>query len=262
MKHTYKMTVLIVALVALAIAAPLAMSASQQTAPVRAPDDWFWGPTITVAQAFSGQFDDQIVVVEGQVGNQVDPIPWNIFLFSDNTATIRANFEDNVPGAAIPRNSTVRLIGEIDQGELDVEGLQTMGTVPVQPDATAAQINNGWYDGQNVIAQGMIGDLVYEPWNLFEFSDSTGTTKVDLQNDLTLQQIPRDRTIMVFGDVDVDAGQRKIDTGLMLLQGSGGQPTATPTATSVPPTATPTATPQGPTATPTATIPPNLVRKF
>lgn len=110
----------------LAIVVPVAFSQSSHSAlsssPAR-PSEWFWGPTITVAQAFSGQFDDQVVVVEGQVGEQVDPIAWNIFLFSDSTGMTPADLENGLTTAQVPRDRMTMIYGKVkdDFGEWKID---------------------------------------------------------------------------------------------------------------------------------------------
>jgi uncharacterized protein YdeI (BOF family) len=209
----------------LAVAVPAVLSQGSSAAP---EDDWFWGPPLTCAQVFSGQFDDRIVVVEGKVGAQTIP-QWNVYSFTDGTATINVNFGDEVPAAAIPKDTTVRIIGEADNGEVDVEGLQTLGTTTAKPNATVAQINSGGLDEKDVAVEGQIGDQDpdYPGWNYFGFSDGTGTTLVNLADELKSAQIPQNRTLMIFGQAKENWGTRELDSDLMLLA-AGDEPEPPP----------------------------------
>ena len=225
MKRTVAFSSMLVFVLVLTATVPAVFS---QDSPATPANGWFWGPTLTCAQVFSGQFDDQIVVVEGQVGAKVDPQEWNIYLFSDGTATINANFGDGVPAKAIPQDSTVRVIGKADSGEVDVEGLQTLGATSATPSATVAQINAGTFDGQDVVVKGLIGDQDpgFPGWNYYNFSDGTGTVLVDLADELTSDQIPQNQTLLLFGKVEDKSGQREIDSELMLLAEEGEPPPA------------------------------------
>jgi uncharacterized protein YdeI (BOF family) len=204
-------------------------------------NDWFWQTNATVLQIQNECCNDNVVVVEGEIGDQTNPT-FNEYDFSDGTGTITLDFEDEIPAAAIPQNTTVRIIGKVDDQNpiIDVYGLQTQGTVDVQPNATAAGINAGNFEDQDVIIEGQIGDREStEPgysWKWYDFTDSTDTTTVDLENDLSESQIPQNRTLLIFGEGDDYFGQvQKVNVDLMLISGET-DPTPTPSPT---PTATP-----------------------
>jgi uncharacterized protein YdeI (BOF family) len=188
---------------------------------------WFWQITHTVQEAWNA--DGEVVVVEGKVGEKVSPEAWNIFLFNDGTEwTIRANFGDSVPQDAIPINKTVRIVGEAKNGEVDVQGLEIMETVSVQPSATAKGINDGNFVNQNVSIKGQVGDK--EPdwpdwWNYYKFTDSTGTTTVDLpdQDELPRHLIPQGQTSIIYGQAKNSNGQR-VDSDYILLASFGDTP--------------------------------------
>lgn len=212
--------------------------------------DWFWGPVISVREVFSGRYDDHIVVMEGQITTEIDQW-WKIYNFVDSTGTISVNFQDSVPAEAIIRNTTVRVIGEADNGEVKVQGLQTLMGFAAQPSATVAQINSGNLDEQDVSVKGKLGNLTDQWWRVYDFSDGTGTVDADLQNEWADNQYPVNRTLMLYGQVDYDNGWRKIDVDLVLLAAfDSPPPTPTPTATAGPPPTKVPTPPPGPTPTP------------
>ena len=152
--------------------------------------------------------------------------PWMEYDFTDGTGTALLDFEDEIPTNVIPLNTTVRIIGDVVENngrrKIDVDGLQTLGASPARANATAAQVNAGGLVDQEVSLKGQIKDLVYDAWNLWEFQDGTGKTEVDLENKLTRAQVPQHRTMVVYGQVDEDFGEYKVDSRLMLVAGSYG----------------------------------------
>lgn len=231
--------------------------------PPRSADAWFWQTTHTVQEAWNA--NEEVVVVEGTIGNPVPPEAWNRYQFGDGGDFVLVlNFGDDVPAEAIPKNTTVRIVGEAEDAEVDVQGLETMATMSQSPSATASGINSGSFNDQPVSVKGVIGNQQSGPpdhWNYYDFTDSTGTTTVDLpdQDEFPRHLVPQGRTSMVYGKAKNGNGHR-VDSELILLANFGGLPQPTPTNT-VPPTATtppevtPTAT-TPPEATPTATVPP------
>ena len=188
------------------------------------PNLWVWDTTNTVAQLLAACCDDQVVVVEGQIGTLTDPV-WMEYNFSDGSGTITLDFEDEIPTAAIPQNTLVRIIGDVEEDQnrslrkIDVYGLQTLGTLPVSPNRTVAEINTGSFADQEVAVKGQFGnqDTSYPFWNVFDFSEGGATTKADLENDLTSAQIPRNRTLLLYGKASDLFGTPKINARLMLF---------------------------------------------
>ena len=224
MKKLVVVPSLLILVIVLAVAVPVVVS---QSSPVAPANGWFWIANRTAAEVFSGQYDGAIVVLEGKIGQQYEPLPWKRFSFTDSTGEITVNFYDAVPTEVIPRNTTVRVIGEADQGEVDVAGLQTLATTAAEPNATVAQINAGDRDEQEVAVKGQIGakDNSFPPeWNYYGFSDGTGTIPVDLVDELTADRIPQNRTLLIYGKAENRSGDREIDAGLMLLAAAGGPP--------------------------------------
>ncbi len=180
---------------------------------------WFWKKTHTIQQAFNA--DEEIVVVEGQVGQQVEPAAWNIFMFGDGgDFDIRANFGDSVPAGAIPIGKTVRIVGEAEDGEVDVHGLQILESLAVEPNATAKGINDNDFVDQDVSLRGQIGNKIaeFDWWNYYQFTDSTGTTTVDLpdEGELTTDLIPQNIICMIYGRAKNSTTPR-VDSDYILL---------------------------------------------
>ena len=245
-KTIFISTVLVTFLVlALAVTAVIAVTQSSLTS---LDNGWFWGPVTSVADA--NNLDEQVVVLEGKVGTQTN-VSWNEWSFSDSTGTTTLDFEDWITSDGIPQNVTVRVIGEAENGKIDVFGLQTQGTVTATADTTAAQINSGSKEDQNVVLQGQIGEKLDDPgywesWMWYEFTDSSGTTKVDLENKLSENQVPQNQTVLLYGSGDDYYGDPKVNIDYILLIGGGEPPpTATETQPGPPPTATNTAQPGG-----------------
>ena len=216
-------------------------------------DAWYWQTTHTVQEAWNA--DEDVVVVEGKIGEQIEPLPWNRYQFGDGgDFVLILNFGDGVPAEAIPQNVTVRIVGEAENAEVDVQGLETMDALSLQPNATAAGINSGSFRDQQVSIKGQIGNQQSGPpdyWNYYDFKDSTGTTTADLpdQDEFPRHLVPKDRTSMIYGQAKNGNGER-VDSELILLANFGDTTPPTATATTAPPTAT---LPPGITPTPTNT---------
>ena len=64
---------------------------------------------------------------------------------------------------------TVRILGEPGENnnvhKFEVDALQTLGSVPVTPNATAAGINSGSFEEQEVVLIGRFGKLT-DDWYL------------------------------------------------------------------------------------------------
>ena len=186
---------------------------------------WVWDPVTPISQIENGCCDGQVVVVEGRVTEEAGyPESWKIYEFTDGRDTTLVNFEDNLPDSAIIRNTTVRIMGVVDQGDwftdINVSGVQTLGTLPVQVTATAAQVNSGSLDDRYVVLEGRVGNQLREPifpsqWNVYEFTDSTGTTALDFENELRSTDIPN-ITLLVSGTVD-DYFPRKVEDPTMFV---------------------------------------------
>ncbi len=227
------LTVLILATVAWAADA----TANSVTATVgpQAPTAWFWGPVVNTREVFLGDYDDRTVVVEGQIGERVDPQAWNIYLFtgSDDTSgdyVLRINLPDAMPTADVPRTATVRIIGEPNNAEIDVFGLELMGETAVTASAAVNQINAGEFDDENVVVEGQIGELVDDLFNIYRFSDATGTVDANFQDELASSQLPFGRSSIIYAQVKSNNGARELDADMILLASSnGGQETPTPT---------------------------------
>jgi uncharacterized protein YdeI (BOF family) len=206
-----------------------------QNAP-QSSNAWYWETTHTVQEAWNA--NEEVVVVEGEIGDPVEPVAWNRYEFGDGSEfVLLVNFGDDVPAEAIPKNTTVRIVGEVENAEIDVQGLETMGALALQPSATASGINSGSFLDQHVSLKGMIGNQQSGPpdyWNYYDFKDSTGTTTADLpdQDEFPRHLIPQGRTSMIYGQAKNGNGHR-VDSELILLANFGDTP---------PPTNTPTAT--------------------
>ena len=210
---------------------PIIMSKTEAPEPPtpEPPSGWVWEKTNTVAQINSRCCDSQVVVVEGKIGNKIVGggiiDSWNYYEFGDGTSTIPLDFEDEVPAAAIPQNVTVRVLGEPGENnnihKIEVDALQTLGSVSVGTNATAVEINSGKFEDAEVALIGKFGKLTEEWYLWFDFTDNTGTTTADIgNNDISPSQIPKDRDVWIFGKGGQDFGWNKVDTDYFLVANS------------------------------------------
>ena len=159
-KKAMALMLILVFLLALLVFSGASASKPQST------NDWIWSVTNTVSQINGGCCEDQIVVVEGTIGNVTDP-SWNYYNFSDGTGTITLDFEDEIPTVAIIQGTTVRIIGKAEENngglKIDVYGEQTLGTVSATANATVAQVESDNLKDQEVAVLGKYGDKLDNP---------------------------------------------------------------------------------------------------
>ena len=171
---------------------------------------WVWSPVTPISQIEEGCCDEQTVVVEGKIVRKSGyPEAWKIYEFTDGTNITFVNFEDNVPDSAVILNTTVRIIGVVQESDwftdIGVAGIQTQGTVPLQANATAADVNSGRKEDQFVVLEGKIQNQKHPSfpanWNVYHFTDNSGTTGVDFEDELQLQLYGHDQFWRCVDDV-------------------------------------------------------------
>lgn len=184
--------------------------------PTEPPDvDWAWGPVVSVGDVATGRYDDVFIVLEGQITERVDEF-WNLYAFNDGSHGITLNFPDEIPAEVIPMGVTVRVMGQPDQGEVDVEGLQSPGTNEPEPSTTVAQVETSGREDDDVSLRGTIMERTDDAWNVWRFEDDTGSIGANFEDSLPWDRIPRDRSVLLFGSID-DNGQKEIDEDYLFI---------------------------------------------
>ena len=74
---------------------------------------------------------------------------------------------------------------------------------------TVAQLQQAYYDDARVAMKGKLTN--YYGHDRYEFTDSTGTILVELDDDRNWSHINRDQLIMIYGKVDYDDGRIEVE---------------------------------------------------
>ena len=80
---------------------------------------------------------------------------------------------------------------------------------PNLPVVTVAQLQQSYHDDARVAMQGRLTNFYGH--DRYEFTDSTGTILVELDDDRNWSHINRDQLIMIYGEVDYDDGRIEVE---------------------------------------------------
>lgn len=192
---------------------------------------WVWAVSHTARDITEGCCEDDIVVIEGQIGEETIG-NWNYYRFVDDSGSLTIDFEDEVPDAAIPAGVTVRIIGKAENNnglKVDVYGLQVLEPSNVQPTHTVAEIASNCCKDDDVIVEGVIGALSNEhpEWNWHDFSAEGATVIANLEDGLSAEQIPSGYTLMLFAQGNDYFGDPELSVDLMYIAGDRDASAAT-----------------------------------